>query len=169
MAYRFTPVAAPEWLNRTINIDTGCVLGGKLTALRYLEKELVFVPAWQTYYEVSCPFLPAEPQPVRGLTAQQRHDDLLDIEHVIGKRTIGTRLHRTVTVRKENATAVLEGMSRFAANPKWMIYLPPTMSPSETTQKECTSNTQTKRLRTTGTKARTPLTASRSTWDRGPS
>jgi protein phosphatase len=28
----------PEWLNRTINIDTGCVFGGRLTALRYPEK-----------------------------------------------------------------------------------------------------------------------------------
>ena len=27
-------------------------------------------------------------------------------------------------------------MSRFAANPKWLIYLPPTMSPSETTKKD---------------------------------
>src|SRR6185369_12625497 len=29
--------------------------------------------------------------------------------------------------------AALEVMSRFAVNPKWLIYLPPTMSPSETT------------------------------------
>ena len=29
--------------------------------------------------------------------------------------------------------AALEVMSRFAANPKWLIYLPPTMSPTETT------------------------------------
>ena len=39
-----------------------------------------------------------------------------------------------VTVREENALAALEVMSRFAANPKWLIYLPPTMSPSATTQ-----------------------------------
>ncbi|HLU47195.1 MAG TPA: polynucleotide kinase-phosphatase, partial [Planctomycetota bacterium] len=31
------------------------------------------------------------------------------------------------------ATAALEVMSRFAVDPKWLIYLPPTMSPSETT------------------------------------
>jgi protein phosphatase len=136
VVYGHTPVAEPEWLNRTINIDTGCVFGGKLTALRYPEKELISVPARQTYYEPARPFLPVEPQPVSELTAQQRHDDLLDIEDVIGKRIIGTRLHRTVTIREENATAALEVMSRFAANPKWLIYLPPTMSPSETTQKE---------------------------------
>jgi protein phosphatase len=35
-------------------------------------------------------------------------------------------------VREENAIAALEVMSRYAANPKWLIYLPPTMSPTET-------------------------------------
>ncbi len=38
-----------------------------------------------------------------------------------------------VTIREENATAALEVMSRFAVDPQWLIYLPPTMSPSETT------------------------------------
>jgi protein phosphatase len=59
---------------------------------------------------------------------------VLDIEDVIGKRIISTRLHRTVTIREENSIAALEVMSRFASNPKWLIYLPPTMSPSETSQ-----------------------------------
>ena len=45
VVYGHTPVPEPEWLNHTINIDTGCVFGGKLTALRYPERELVSVPA----------------------------------------------------------------------------------------------------------------------------
>ena len=45
VVYGHTPVPEPEWLNRTVNIDTGCVFGGKLTALRYPEKEFVSVPA----------------------------------------------------------------------------------------------------------------------------
>ena len=44
VVYGHTPVPEPEWLNRTINIDTGCVFGGRLTALRYPEKELVSDP-----------------------------------------------------------------------------------------------------------------------------
>ena len=32
--------------------------------------------------------------------------------------------------------AALEVMSRFAANPKWLIYLPPTMSPCETSDQD---------------------------------
>jgi protein phosphatase len=37
-----------------------------------------------------------------------------------------------VTIREENARAALEVMSRFAADPRWLIYLPPTMSPPVT-------------------------------------
>ncbi len=133
VVYGHTPVPEPEWLNRTINIDTGCVFGGKLTALRWPEKELVSVPAGRTYADPVRPFLPV---PAGPLNAQQANDDLLDIEDVRGKRIVTTRLHRTVTIREENAAAALEVMSRFAANPKWLIYLPPTMSPSETTKRD---------------------------------
>jgi protein phosphatase len=135
VVYGHTPVAEPEWLNRTINIDTGCVFGGKLTALRYPERELISVPALRTYYESAKPFLaPAEAAPV--LSAQQQQDDLLDIEDVLGKRLIQTQLHRNITIREENATTALEVMSRFAANPKWLIYLPPTMSPCSTSKRD---------------------------------
>jgi protein phosphatase len=134
VVYGHTPVPEPEWLNRTINIDTGCVFGGRLTALRWPEKELVSVPARATYAEPARPFLP--PPTAAGLNAQQANDDLLDIEDVRGKRLVTTKLHRNVTIREENAAAALEVMSRFAANPKWLIYLPPTMSPSETSKRE---------------------------------
>jgi PNKP adenylyltransferase domain, ligase domain len=131
VVYGHTPVPQPDWLNRTINIDTGCVFGGNLTALRYPEKELVSVIARATYARPAKPLvLPAET--AASLTSQQAHDDLLDIDDVIGKRIVTTRLHHNVTVREENALAALEVMSRFAANPKWLIYLPPTMSPTET-------------------------------------
>jgi protein phosphatase len=132
VVYGHTPVLEPEWLNRTICIDTGCVFGGRLTALRYPERELVSVPAAATYYQSAKPFLPPEAQ-APALTAQQAHDDLLDMDDVSGKRIIKTRLGGNVTIREENATAALELMSRFAVDPKWLIYLPPTMSPSETT------------------------------------
>lgn len=129
VVYGHTPTPEPEWLNRTINIDTGCVFGGKLTALRYPERELVAVAARQAYAQPSRP-LAAAAAPT--LSAQQRHDDVLDIADVLGKRLIDTRLHGRVMIREENAITALEVMSRFAVNPKWLIYLPPTMSPAET-------------------------------------
>ncbi|MCI0535610.1 MAG: polynucleotide kinase-phosphatase, partial [Verrucomicrobiales bacterium] len=133
VVYGHTPVPEPEWLNRTINIDTGCVFGGQLTALSYPELELVSVAARQTYFQPAKPFLPEDAvAPI--LTAQQREDELLDLGDVLGKRIVSTRLAGNVTVREENAAAALEVMSRFAANPKWLIYLPPTMAPTETSQ-----------------------------------
>ena len=95
---------------------------------------LVSVAAAQTYCQSAKPFLPAEIQ-APALSAQQQNDDVLDIADVRGKRIISTRLHHNVTIREENSIVALEVMSRFAANPKWLIYLPPTMSPSETTLK----------------------------------
>src|SRR5207302_3677753 len=87
--------------------------------------------AARTYCEPARPFL-VDRQQAGRLTAQQAHDEVLDAEDVLGKRIIATRLQANVTVRAENAVAALEVMSRFAANPKWLIYMPPTMSPTET-------------------------------------
>ena len=134
VVYGHTPVPEPEWLNRTINIDTGCVFGGSLTALRYPERELLSVPALQTYAEPARPFLINHPEGDMLVSEQQRQDDVLDITDVLGKRLVDTRLRRNITIREENATAALEVMSRFAVNPKWLIYLPPTMSPVETSK-----------------------------------
>jgi protein phosphatase len=128
VVYGHTPVPEAEWLNRTICIDTGCVFGGKLTALRYPERELVSVPARKEYFESVKPLHPAGPG------GEDRPGDLLDIEDVAGKRIIRTRLHGNVTVRAENAAAALEVMSRFAADPRWLVYLPPTMSPTATAE-----------------------------------
>lgn len=130
VVYGHTPVAQPDRLNNTVNIDTGCVFGGQLTALRYPENETISVPARRMYYEPSRPLTPTGP--TDNLSSQHQHDNLLEAEDVLGKRLISTRLGRNVTIREENATAALEVMSRFAANPQWLIYLPPTMSPCDT-------------------------------------
>ncbi len=134
VVYGHTPVLEPEWINGTICIDTGCVFGGRLTALRYPEKELVSVEAARQYYEPAKPL--QQNIAVAHMSAQQELDDVLDLEDVTGKRVVDTRLHGNVTIRAENAAAALEVMSRFAANPKWLVYLPPTMSPSDTSRRE---------------------------------
>ncbi|HVK68176.1 MAG TPA: polynucleotide kinase-phosphatase [Polyangium sp.] len=132
VVYGHTPVPTADWLNNTICVDTGCVFGGSLTALRYPEREIVSVPAARQYCEPKKPLIPIAPE--EGRTAQQAHDDTLDIDDVIGKRPVSTRLARWVTVREENAAAALEAMSRFAVDPRWLVYLPPTMSPTETSE-----------------------------------
>ena len=51
VVYGHTPVPVASWMNNTINIDTGCVFGGSLTALRWPERELVSVAATATHYQ----------------------------------------------------------------------------------------------------------------------
>ena len=121
VVYGHTPVARPEWVNNAINIDTGCVFGGELTALRYPELELVSVPSEAQYAD-----------PVRPLAAQQPRDDVLDLADVAGGQRVETRLMGRVTIHAERAAAALEVMSRFAVDPRWLVYLPPTMAPPQT-------------------------------------
>jgi protein phosphatase len=121
--YGHTPMPEAEWLNNTLCIDTGCVFGGKLTALRWPERETVEVPAGAEY---SAPARPLDT--ARDRTAQQDHDRLLYFDDFARKQRIETRLGGVVTIPEENALAALEVASRFAVDPRWLIYLPPTMA-----------------------------------------
>jgi polynucleotide kinase-phosphatase len=142
VAYGHTPVPEAVWVNNTICLDTGCVFGGRLTALRYPERELACVAAARVYYEpvrpltAGRPGIPERPHTARtpapgmGGTAPDRGAaPLLDVRDVLGRRTIETRLRGRVTIPEQNAAAALEVMSRFAIDPGWLIYLPPTMPP----------------------------------------
>ena len=53
----YVHVAAPmvEWINNTICLDSGCCFGGRLTTLRWPERELVSVPAARVYFEARRP------------------------------------------------------------------------------------------------------------------
>ena len=126
--YGHTPVPEPEWINNTLCLDTGCVFGGRLTALRYPERELVSVPAAAVYYEPARPFT-ANPE---AAAVAVREPEVLDINDVAGRRVVETAYLKQISVREENAAAALEVMSRFAVDPRWLLYLPPTMSPVAT-------------------------------------
>ncbi|MEW6436881.1 MAG: polynucleotide kinase-phosphatase [Pseudomonadota bacterium] len=132
IVYGHTPVLRADWVNNTLCIDTGCVFGGKLTALRWPEKQLVDVPALQTWSEPIRPLHGA----TESTSAQADADQVLDIKDVSGRRWIETDLMGRIVVAEENASAALEAMSRFALAPQWLAYLPPTMSPSETSARE---------------------------------
>jgi protein phosphatase len=128
VVYGHTPVYEPEWLNDTICIDTGCVFGGKLTALRWPERELVSVPAAKEYVAPAKPLVPAS----GGPTAQQENDRILYFDDYTEKRRIETRFGKGIMIPPQNALAALEVASRFAVDPRWMVYLPPTMAPCPT-------------------------------------
>ena len=151
VVYGHTPVPEAVWTNNTINLDTGAVFGGSLTALRWPERELVSVEAAETYAEPSRPFLPGDGGTGDGPGGVETHDaapsgpavsgpplsaDGLHLADVSGRRVLTTRLRSTVTIHEDQATAALETMSRFAADPAVARVPAPTMSPSETSALE---------------------------------
>ncbi|NGO49113.1 polynucleotide kinase-phosphatase [Streptomyces ureilyticus] len=128
VVYGHTPVPTATWLNNTICLDTGAVFGGKLTALRWPERELVDVPAERVWYEPTKPLRTEAPGGQDGRP--------LDLADVHGRRVVETRHAGRVSVREENAAAALEVMSRFAVDPRLLPYLPPTMAPTATSRIE---------------------------------
>ncbi|MDX3664565.1 polynucleotide kinase-phosphatase [Streptomyces europaeiscabiei] len=128
VVYGHTPVPTATWLNNTICLDTGAVFGGKLTALRWPERELVEVPAERVWYEPAKPLATEAPGGHEGRP--------LDLADVHGRRVVETRHAGRVSVREENAAAALEVMSRFAVDPRLLPYLPPTMAPTATSHIE---------------------------------
>lgn len=125
IVYGHTPCAEVTAVNNTYCIDTGCAFGGKLTAMRYPEKDFVSVEAYEKYYE-----------PVKPLAPEKNEDmgDMLTVGDFQGKMHLTTELIPSINVEENNAAAALEIMSRYSADPHWLIYLPPTMSPCETSR-----------------------------------
>ncbi|WP_025155493.1 polynucleotide kinase-phosphatase [Leifsonia aquatica] len=121
--YGHTPVPRAEWVNNTMCLDTGCVFGGALSALRYPEREVVSVAAEQRWAEPGRPFQAAP------ATTEPRPAGVLRIDDVMSAPTVETGTLGRLRVREESRAGALEVMSRWAVDPRWLLHLPPTMSP----------------------------------------
>ncbi|WPR65804.1 polynucleotide kinase-phosphatase [Glutamicibacter protophormiae] len=121
--YGHTPVTEVAWINNTACLDTGCAFGGQLSALRYPEREVVAVEALAQY---------AEPmRPLESPHGPQREPGVLSMEDVTGPLHLKAGERGTVKLSAAQAAGALETMSRFSTDPRWLRYLPPTMSPAE--------------------------------------
>lgn len=125
VVYGHTPVAQARQVNRTINLDTGCAFGGALTALRYPELDLVSAAA-QAQYAV----------PARPLKAETPPESAFDLARFLEGGRIETRTFGGILVKGEERASAVETFSRFGVDPRWCLYLPPTMSPVETSAQE---------------------------------
>ncbi|MGW2513339.1 polynucleotide kinase-phosphatase [Streptomyces scopuliridis] len=128
VVYGHTPVPNTSWINNTLCLDTGAVFGGRMTALRWPEREIVDVPAERVWYEPVKPLVTEAPGGREGRP--------LDLADVRGKRIVETRHMARLAVREENAAAALEVMSRFAVDPRLLTYLPPTMAPTAASERD---------------------------------
>jgi len=127
--YGHTPTLEVTWVNNTACLDTGAVFGGSLSAMRYPEREVVSVPAEKVWYE------PVRPLAAPPSAREERDPSTLKIDDVIGKHVVETSTHGRITVREEHAAGALEVIARWAIDPRYLLYLPPTMSPPTTSQR----------------------------------
>jgi len=111
-----TPVALAEWFNGTICIDTGCVYGGALTALRWPERELVSVPATGRHARSV-----RGPLPPRRMAARPVARPAAPLPTAAETRAA---LRRTAAIETSRLTPVATP----ASLDPWVIHLPPTMS-----------------------------------------
>lgn len=123
VAYGHCPDSETRIVNNTVCLDAGCVFGGSLAALRYPEREIVSIPAQREYF----------PSP-RPLVRKADTPPLPDAQKLLERGRLETGLGVVVIRDEERSLAALEVMGRFAVDPRWLIYLPPTMSPCETSR-----------------------------------
>lgn len=128
--YGHTPVTAARRINNTMNIDTGCVFGGALTALRYPEQKIVSVPAQRRYAMAPRPF-------INPITSDQDvplwHATPLDAADFLGQRAVTTSLLGQIIIPEHLMNAALATINRTATHPAWLIYVPPSLSPCDYT------------------------------------
>jgi protein phosphatase len=128
VVYGHTPMLTAEWLNNTICVDTGCVFGGALTALRYPEREIISVPAAKRYFEPKKPLVARVSQ--AGSAGEAPPDEGLNLDSLRGGGVIKTRFRYDVAIPEEaQILATTEVLTRFGVDPRWLVYVPPGVSP----------------------------------------
>ena len=127
VVYGHVPTPTLEWVNNTLCLDTGCVFGGRLSALRWPERETLGVDAAAAHYVPVKPF---------GAASAERGQDELRLSDVAGQRSVETADLGRVAISAEKAAGALEVMSRFAVHPRLVPHLPPTMAPVSTSRRD---------------------------------
>lgn len=127
VVYGHTPVSAARWVGQTVNIDTGCVYGGALSALRYPERETVSVSAQQAYAEP-----PVSMQAQATAAASSLPERPFDLAEFLAGDTLETGQGGRIRVPAAARAGAVSVYSMHGVDPRLCAYLPPTMSPVAT-------------------------------------
>ncbi len=122
VVYGHTPVQNAVWRHRTINLDTGCVFGGALSALRYPEHEVVSVPAERTWSAPS--------RPIAAPAASGRAEDSVLPPDVQKRHDIDTARHGPIVVREQFAAEAVDAAT-VTVDRRWLVYIPPAVAPPD--------------------------------------
>lgn len=115
------PKPEPLVVNNTINIDQGVVFGGKLTAIRYPEREFISVKAQQDYAQI-------EDNPLKKW--QETRLALPNVHRFINGFSVWTDTYGEINCPQNNVKAALDKVSHYTIPMEELIYIPPTMSPT---------------------------------------
>jgi protein phosphatase len=122
VVYGHVAVSKAEFVNNTIDIDTACVFGGQLTALRYPEGELVQIPARELYYKKRTPIT----RLYRNLSIQHIEGVEWKRSALITERKIPTHLRRNILVKTSQLTKAFDKINTSELSPNWLFYIPAT-------------------------------------------
>ncbi len=133
VVYGHVAVTKAELVNNTMDIDTGCVFGGELTALRYPSGELAQIPARKVYAQKRTPMT----RLYRNLSIQHIEGVELNRTTLTTDRRIVTHLNRNISVKSNQLTVAFDKISTSELAPNWLVYIPPStlqISPTEIEQ-----------------------------------
>ncbi len=127
VVYGHTPIPEPLWQNNTVNIDTGCVFGGELTALRYPERTTVAVAARQIWSE------PMRPMHwTKDKKSSEWADHSIDTNWTSPKMLVSTSDGYNLNLDDGSYWTLATQMAVGSVHLRWLIYAPPSMSPPTT-------------------------------------
>lgn len=115
------PKPQPLQINHTLNIDQGVVFGGRLTAIRYPEMDLVSVKAKQDYANVP-------DNPLREWESKRLAPP--NIRKFIDGFAVSTEQNRHIAIAADGVKSALDDLSHFTVPIEEIPYIPPTMSPT---------------------------------------
>lgn len=124
VVYGHTPVPEPLWQGNTVNIDTGCVFGGALTALRYPERITVAVDAIAEHSRPTRPL-----HWVDAKRASSMPELSLDGNVIHPKMLLSTTDGYHLNLEPAAYQFAAGYVAREAVQPRWVIYLPTPCSP----------------------------------------